>query len=59
MNSHTDLQQLGLESLMNDNDNIDKHINDNLHNGYVTNGIFFNKQPHSPPKITNKANLMR
>ena len=36
MNSHGDLQQNGLESLINDNDRIDTDMNGNLHNGYAS-----------------------
>ena len=39
MSSHTDLQQNGLESLMNDNDRINTDMNDTLPNGDVSNCI--------------------
>ena len=39
MNSHTDLQKNGLESLMNDNDIIDKYINATPQNGDISSGI--------------------
>ena len=39
MNSHTDLQQIFLESLINDNDRIDSDMNKTLQNGDVSSGI--------------------
>ena len=39
MNSHTDLQQNGLEPLMNDNDIIDTDINETLQNSDLSSGI--------------------
>ena len=46
MNSHTDLQQNGLESLMNDNYIFETYMNDILQNGDVSSGNVFTKQPH-------------
>ena len=39
MNTHTDSQNIVLESLMNDNDKIDTYINENLQNGVFSSGI--------------------
>ena len=50
MNSHNDLQRSGLESLMNDNARIDKDMNDNLQNGYVTSGIGLLNSHTLPPR---------
>ena len=59
MNCHTDLQNIRLESLMNDNDRIDKNINETLQNRDVTTGIGLLNRHTTPPKIMNKVSLMR
>ena len=56
MNSHTDLQHSGLESLMNDNDRIDKDMNDNLQNGYV-NSVIGLLNSHTLPQDNESINL--
>ena len=48
MNSHTDLQQKYLESLIKDNDRIDTDMNETLQNGDVSSGIGL-LNSHTPP----------
>ena len=55
MNSHTDLQNHYLESLLKDNDRIDTDTNETLQNGDVISGIGLKKTTLST-KLTNQVN---